>query len=109
MRTTDLFTNNRSPKKLNETIEKTFGIKLNLESFTVEQLEDARNKLRTQIYTARSESSFNETVENDTLTQAQWMHDAIVAELVVRDEPIVDNSQVEEAADFDEEQVQDIF
>jgi hypothetical protein len=109
MRTTDLFTNNRSPKKLNETIEKTFGIKLNLESFTVEQLEDARNKLRTQIYTARSESSFNETVENDTLTQAQWMHDAIVAELVVRDEPIVDNSQVEEAASFDEEQVQNIF
>ena len=110
MRTTDLFTNNRSAKKLNETIEKTFGVKLNLESFTVEQLEDARNKLRTQIYTARSESSFNETVENDTLTQAQWMHDAIVAELMVRDEPIVDNTmEVAEAADFDEEQVQNIF
>jgi len=102
MRTTDLFTNNRSAKKLNETIEKTFGIKLNLESFTVEQLEDARNKLRTQIYTARSESSFNETVENDTLTQAQWMHDAIVAELVVRDEPIVDNtSQDDDDDDYD--------
>lgn len=99
MRTTDLFTNNRSPKKLNETIEKTFGIKLNLESFTIEQLEDARNKLRTQIYTARSESSFNETVENDTLTQAQWMHDAIVAELMVRDEPIVDNTMEAEGAE----------
>ena len=110
MRTTDLFTNNRSAKKLNETIEKTFGIKLNLESFTVEQLEDARNKLRTQIYTARSESSFNETVENDTLTQAQWMHDAIVAELVVRDEPIVDNTvEVAEAADFDEQEVVDLL
>jgi hypothetical protein len=110
MRTTDLFTNNRSAKKLNETIEKTFGIKLNLESFTVEQLEDARNKLRTQIYTARSESSFNETVENDTLTQAQWMHDAIVAELVVRDEPIVDNTvEVAEAADFDEQEVYKLF
>ena len=109
MRTTDLFTNNRSPKKLNETIEKTFGIKLNLESFTIEQLEDARNKLRTQIYTARSESSFNETVENDTLTQAQWMHDAIVAELVVRDEPIVDNTMEAEGVDFDEEKVHDLF
>lgn len=108
MRTTDLFKNNRSPKKLNETIEKTFGVKLNLESFTVEQLEDARNKLRTQIYTARNESSFNETVENDALTQAQWMHDAIVAELVDRNEHIVDNT-VEESADFDEEQVQNIF
>ena len=108
MRTTDLFKNNRAPKKLNETIEKTFGVKLNLESFSIEQLEDARNKLRTQIYTARSESSFNETIENDTLTQAQWMHDAIVAELMVRDEPIVDNT-VEEAADFDEEEVANIL
>jgi hypothetical protein len=109
MRTTDLFKNNRAPKKLNETIEKTFGIKLNLESFTVEQLEDARNKLRTQIYTARNESSFNETVENDTLTQAQWMHDAIVSELTVRQEHIVDNTQIEEGSDFDEKQIIDIL
>jgi hypothetical protein len=71
---------------------KTFGRKLNLETFNIEQLEDARNKLRTQIYTARSSSSFNENVENDALSQAQFMHDAIVAELSERDEPIVDNT-----------------
>ena len=92
MRTTDLFTNNRSAKRLNESLAKTFGRKLNLETFTIEQLEDARNKLRTQIYTARSSSNFNETVENDTLSKAQFMHDAIVAELSERDEPIVDNT-----------------
>jgi hypothetical protein len=95
MRTTDLFKNNRSAKRLNESLAKTFGRKLNLETFTIEQLEDARNKLRTQIYTARSSSSFNETVENDTLSKAQFMHDAIVAELAERDEPIVDNTQLE--------------
>jgi hypothetical protein len=95
MRTTDLFTNNRSAKRLNESLGKTFGRKLNLETFTIEQLEDARNKLRTQIYTARSSSNFNETVENDTLSKAQFMHDAIVAELSERDEPIVDNTQLE--------------
>ena len=65
MRTTDLFTFNRSAKRLNESLAKTFGRKLNLETFSIEQLEDARNKLRTQIYTARSGSGFNETVEND--------------------------------------------
>jgi hypothetical protein len=92
MRTTDLFTFNRSAKRLNESLAKTFGRKLNLETFTIEQLEDARNKLRTQIYTARSSSNFNETVENDTLSKAQFMHDAIVAELSERDEPIVDNT-----------------
>ena len=92
MKTTDLFKINRTSKRLNESMFKTFGRKLNLETFNVEQLEDARNKLRTQIYTARSSSSFNETVENDALSQAQFMHDAIVAELSERDEPIVDNT-----------------
>jgi hypothetical protein len=100
MRTTDLFTFNRSAKRLNESLAKTFGRKLNLETFSVEQLEDARNKLRTQIYTARSSSNFNETVENDTLSKAQFMHDAIVAELAERDEPIVDNTVQEEAQAF---------
>ena len=100
MKTTDLFKINRTSKRLNESMFKTFGRKLNLETFNVEQLEDARNKLRTQIYTARSSSSFNETVENDALSQAQFMHDAIVAELSERDEPIVDNTVQEEAQAF---------
>jgi hypothetical protein len=99
MRTTDLFTFNRSAKRLNESLAKTFGRKLNLETFTIEQLEDARNKLRTQIYTARSSSNFNETVENDALTKAQFMHDAIVAELSERNEPIVDNTVQEGGMD----------
>jgi len=95
MKTTDLFKINRTSKRLNESMFKTFGRKLNLETFNIEQLEDARNKLRTQIYTARNSSSFNETVENDALSKAQFMHDAIVAELAERDEPIVDNTQLE--------------
>ena len=102
MKTTDLFKINRTSKRLNESMFKTFGRKLNLETFNVEQLEDARNKLRTQIYTARSSSSFNENVENDALSQAQFMHDAIVAELSERDEPIVDNT-VQEGADIDKQ------
>jgi hypothetical protein len=97
MRTTDLFKNNRSSKRLNESLAKTFGTKLDLESFDTPKLEDARNKLRTQIHTARQESGFNETIENETLTQAQFMHDAIVAELMDRQEHIVDTS-VEEGA-----------
>jgi hypothetical protein len=108
MRTTDLFTFNRSAKRLNESLAKTFGRKLNLETFSVEQLEDARNKLRTQIYTARSSSNFNETVENDTLSKAQFMHDAIVAELSERDEPIVDNT-VYEGPDIDKQSVLDVL
>ena len=92
MRTTDLFKNNRSSKRLNESLAKTFGTRLDLESFDTPKLEDARNKLRTQIHTARQESGFNETIENETLSKAQFMHDAIVAELMDRQEHIVDTS-----------------
>ena len=49
MKTLDLFAVSRNAKKINESIEKTFGKKLNLESFDLDQLQDARNKLRTQL------------------------------------------------------------
>ena len=90
MRTTDLFKSNRAADKITESIEKVFGKKLNLESFDLEQLEDARNKLRTQIHTVRSESGFNENLENDAFTQAQWMLDAINSEIAERQEFIAD-------------------
>jgi hypothetical protein len=102
MKTQDLFTFNRSSKRINESIDKVFGKKINFDTFDTVKLEDARNKLRTQIHSARSESGFNETIENEALTQAQWMHDAIVAELMHRQEHIVDsanegyNSEVEQ-------------
>jgi hypothetical protein len=99
MKTTDLFKFNRSSKRINESIDKVFGQKLNFETFDTEKLEDARNKLRTQIHTARGESGFNETIENEALTKAQWMHDAIVAELMDREEHIVDNTFQEESED----------
>jgi hypothetical protein len=99
MRTTDLFKNTRSAKKLNEGLEKTFGKRLNLESFDLPKLEDARNKLRTQIHDARSQSGFNENIENEALTQAQWMLDAINAEIAEREEFTSDAgvAEIEEA------------
>jgi hypothetical protein len=109
MRTTDLFKSNRAADKINESIEKIFGKRLNLESFDLAQLEDARNKLRTQIHTARSESGFNENLDNDAFTQAQWMLDAINSEIAEREEFIADPSVAEvstyEAADSLEEEV----
>jgi len=103
MRTTDLFNFNRSSKRLNESLHKTFGERINFESFDTPKLEDARNKLRTQIHTARTASGFNETVENETLTKAQFMHDAIVAELMDRQEHIVDTTQTEGFGSIEEE------
>ena len=103
MRTTDLFKFNRSPKRLNESLQKTFGTKINFEDFDTAKLEDARNKLRTQIHTARSESSFNEDLENEALTKAQFMHDAIVAELMDRQEHIVDTTAMEDSGSIEDQ------
>ena len=90
MKTTDIFKLNRDSRRINESMEKIFGKKLNLESFDLPQLEDARNKLRTQISQVRSESKFNENIENEAYTQAQFMLDAINSEIAQREEFIVD-------------------
>ena len=111
MKTTDLFRFNRSAQRINESIEKTYGQRLNLESFDLHKLEDARNKLRTQIHDARSQSGFNENIENEAMTKAQWMLDAINAEIAEREEFIADAgpAEVEEAADSLEGQVAEII
>jgi hypothetical protein len=83
MKTNDLF-DRVDAKKLNETLSKTFGQKLDLESYTLPQLEDARNKLRTQIYTYKQKANFNETVNNETFTKTQWMLDTINKEIASR-------------------------
>ena len=108
MKTTDLFTRNRSAQRLNESLSKMFGTQLDLDSFDTPKLEDARNKLRTQIHTARNQSGFNETIENEALSKAQFMHDAIVAELMDRQEHIVDTT-VQEGADIDKQELMDIL
>jgi hypothetical protein len=95
MKTTDLFTT--SSKKLNESLAKTFGKRINFEQFDLEQLHDARNKLRTQVSQIRGQSGFNENLENDAFLEAQWMLDAINAEIEERDEHIID-ADVEEGA-----------
>ena len=90
MKTIDLFASNTS-KKINENIKKTFGKELNLESFNLEQLQDARNRIRTQLSQKRTTSGFNENLENDAYLEAQWMLDSINAEIAEREEFIIDD------------------
>ena len=110
MKTTDLFKKADS-KVINETIEKVFGQKLNLEGYTLDQLQDSRNRLRTQVYQYKQSSSFNETVDNEAFTKAQWMLDAINAEIAEREEFTVDPglAEVEEGFGSMEEKVADLL
>lgn len=79
---------------MNESIGKKFGYKINLESFSLDQLQDARNKIRTQLSQQRATSSFNENIENEAYTKAQWMLDTINSEIAHREEFIADNGEV---------------
>lgn len=105
MKTTDLFKTNRSAQKLNESLHKIFGKKINLENFDLHQLQDARNKLRTQISQIRGQSGFNETIENEAITQAQWMLDAINAEILAREEFAVEAAEIENTEDSQGEEM----
>ena len=92
MKTTEIFKRADS-KTINETIEKTFGQRLSLESYTLDQLEDSRNRLRTQIYQFKQNSGFNETLDNADYSRAQWMLDAINAEILERGEVAMESPE----------------
>jgi hypothetical protein len=110
MKTQDIF-KIKTSQKLNETLEKTFGKKLKLETFSIEQLHDVRNKLRTQIHQFKQGSNFNETVENETYTKAQWMLDTVNAEIAERGEFAFEPQQeaVQEGSGSLEEKVAEII
>lgn len=66
MKTTD-FNKPVTSKMLNESLAKNFGAKINLEKYTMEQLEDFRNKIRTKLFQIENSSGFNETYNNANL------------------------------------------
>ena len=95
MKTQDLF--KIKAEKINESMLKTFGQQIDLASFDIAKLEDARNKLRTQLHDARSSAEFNENVESDAFYKAQFMLDAINKELAEREESAIDGLELEES------------
>jgi transcriptional regulator with XRE-family HTH domain len=77
-------------KSLNESLAKRFGKRIALENFTLEQLADARNKVRTTLSQIETNESFN-SVKNDTYQKSKLFLDVLNAEITER-------GDVEEAA-----------
>ena len=73
-----------SAKDLNESLAKTFGTKLRLEDFTNEQLEDARNKLRTQLSQVETNESFDTVHKSDAYQKGRMFLDVINQEMAER-------------------------
>jgi CHASE3 domain sensor protein len=64
MKTTD-FSKPVSSHTLNENLYKQFGVKVDLNKYTREELEDARNKIRTEISQLEAKSNFNDLLTNE--------------------------------------------
>jgi len=64
-------------KALNESVAQQFGQKIDLESFTLEQLEDARNKLRTKISQFEASESYNAVYEDETYSKNKLFLDVL--------------------------------
>ena len=61
---------------LNENLAKKFGQRINLEQFTLEQLQDARNKIRTTLSQVETNESFN-AVTNENYQKSKMYLDVL--------------------------------
>ena len=82
-------------KTLNESLAKRFGTKINLESFTLQQLHDARNKIRTQLSQIEMTENFNSAVESDAYQKSKMFLDVLNAEISERGD--IEEEAIEEA------------
>ena len=66
-------------KSLNETLARRFGKKINVDTFTNEQLEDARNRLRTQLSNIETTESFDKVHTSNNYQKSKLFLDVINA------------------------------
>ena len=85
-------------KKLNESLAKKFGQRINLEKFTLEQLENTRNKLRTQLSQIETNESYN-SVESESFKKARLFLDVINTAIAERAPTEVAEAVVTEGAE----------
>ena len=71
-------------KSLNESLARRYGNKLKLENYSLEQLQDARNKIRTKLSQVEMTENFNTVVESDSYQKSKLMLDILNAEITER-------------------------
>jgi hypothetical protein len=73
-----------SAASLNESLARRFGQKIKLETFTLEQLQDARNKVRTRLSQVETNESFN-AVQSETYQKSKLFLDVLNAAIAERE------------------------
>ena len=72
-----------------------FGQKLNLDSFTLEQMLDARNKLRTKVSQFESASNYDAVINNENFTKNKMFLDVLNAAIEEREASAPQLTQME--------------
>ena len=81
-------------KTLNETLAKKFGERLDTDSFTLEQLQDARNKVRTSLSQIETNESFSGLPQNETYSKNKLFLDILNAAISERADVNIDEGEV---------------
>lgn len=76
MKTTD-FSTKITSTKLKENMNKMFGLNVNFDKYSREQLEDMRNKLRTRVFQQEGKAGINDLLTNETYQKDKAMLDLL--------------------------------
>lgn len=72
MKTKD-FNSTLTSSKLKENVNKMFGMNIKLETYSREQLEDLRNKIRTRMFQQEGQAGYNDLLTNETYQKDKAM------------------------------------
>jgi len=73
-------------KSLNENLAKRFGSKIDLDAFTLEQLQDARNKMRTKLSQVETTESFDSVHTSESYQKNKLFLDVLNAAVTERED-----------------------
>jgi hypothetical protein len=83
-------------KDLNESAGQTFGQKINLDNFSLEQMYDARNKLRTKVHQFENTSNYNAVYEDETYSKNKMFLDVLNRAIEERQALVPEFTQMEQ-------------
>lgn len=72
-------------KGLNESLAQRFGTRINIDAFTLEQLQDARNRIRTKLSQVETNESFDAIHKNEAYQQSKLFLDVLNAAISERE------------------------
>lgn len=89
---------------LNQNLAKLYGKRIDVDAFTLEQLQDARNKLRTKLSQIETTESFDAVHKDDGYQKSKLFLDILNREISEREDQLVEFSPENEKA-ADEEDI----